>query len=111
MFECSVIPYSTAFIKAHPEAAVFLDCGLGKTVITLTALIDLLFDSFEIHKALVIAPLRVAVNSWPEEIGKWDHLCGLQYTVVTGTAGERRTALSKPADLYLINRENVQWLI
>jgi SNF2 family DNA or RNA helicase len=84
---------------------------MGKTVITLTALNDLLFDSFEAHRVLVIAPLRVASLSWPDEFGKWTHLSTLTYSVAVGTETERRAALMKPADIYIINRENVQWLI
>lgn len=84
---------------------------MGKTVITLTALNDLLFDSFEAHRVLVIAPLRVASLSWPDEFGKWTHLSTLTYSVAVGTEAERRAALMKPADIYIINRENVQWLI
>ena len=103
--------YAAEYIKAHPAAAVFLACGLGKTSITLTAVNDLMFDSFEIHRALVVAPIRVASFSWPAEIEKWDHLAGLKYSVAVGTAAERLAALKKPADIYLINRENVQWLI
>jgi len=80
-------------------------------VITLTALSDLLFDSFEAHRVLVIAPLRVARDTWPDELGKWDHLTDLQYSVAVGTETERRAALSRRADIYLINRENVAWLI
>ena len=70
-----------------------------------------MFDSFEIHRALVVAPIRVASYSWPAEIEKWDHLEGLKYSVAVGTAAERLAALKKPTDIYLINRENVQWLI
>ena len=92
-------------------SAIFLDCGLGKTSITLTAVNDLMFDSFEIHRVLVVAPIRVASYSWPAEIEKWDHLEGLRYSVAVGTAAERLAALRKQADIYLINRENVQWLI
>ena len=103
--------YAAEYIKAHPAAAVFLACGLGKTSITLTAVNDLMFDSFEIHRALVVAPIRVASFSWPAEIEKWDHLAGLKYSVAVGTAAERLAALKKQADIYLINRENVQWLI
>lgn len=66
--------YATDYIETHPIAAVLLDMGLGKTAITLTALLDLLFDSFEAHRVLVIAPLRVARDTWPAEIEKWDHL-------------------------------------
>ena len=72
---------------------------------------DLLFDSFEAHRVLVIAPLRVASMSWPDEFGKWEHLSELKYSVAVGTETERRAALMKPADIYIINRENVQWLI
>lgn len=103
--------YAISYIETHPVAAVLLDMGLGKTSITLTALGDLLFDSFEIHRVLVVAPIRVASFSWPAEIEKWDHLEGLKYSVAVGTAVERVAALKKPADIYLINRENVQWLI
>ncbi|MBE7727929.1 MAG: DEAD/DEAH box helicase [Enterocloster citroniae] len=103
--------YAISYIEAHPVAAVLLDMGLGKTSITLTALGDLLFDSFEIHRVLVVAPIRVASFSWPAEIEKWDHLEGLKYSVAVGTAAERLVALRKQADIYLINRENVQWLI
>jgi len=103
--------YATEYIETHPVAAVFLACGLGKTSITLTAVNDLMFDSFEIRRALVVAPIRVASFSWPAEIEKWDHLAGLKYSVAVGTAAERLAALKKQADIYLINRENVQWLI
>jgi len=80
-------------------------------VLTLTALIDLLFDSFEAHRILVIAPLRVARDTWPAEADKWDHLQNLICSVAVGTEAERRAALEQPADIYIINRENVQWLI
>ena len=103
--------YSVDFIETHPVSAILLACGLGKTIITLTALNDLLFDSFEAHRVLVIAPLRVASMSWPDEFGKWEHLSELKYSVAVGTETERRAALMKPADIYIINRENVQWLI
>ena len=103
--------YAAEFIIAHPVAALLLDMGLGKTSITLTAINDLLFDSFEIHKVLVVAPLRVARDTWSAEIEKWEHLKNLRYSVVTGTAQERISALCIPADIYIINRENVQWLV
>ena len=103
--------YAKEFIENHHEAAVLLDMGLGKTVIALTAINDLLFDSFEISRALVIAPLRVAKNTWPQEIAKWEHLKNLSYSVVVGTEQERRAALRKKANVYIINRENVDWLI
>lgn len=103
--------YAAEFIIAHPISALLLDMGLGKTSITLTAINDLLFDSFEIHKVLVVAPLRVARDTWSAEIEKWEHLKNLRYSVVTGTAQERISALCIPADIYIINRENVQWLV
>ena len=103
--------YATEYIETHPVAAVLLDMGLGKTSITLTALNDLLFDSFKVRRILVIAPLRVARNTWGAEIEKWDHLRGLRYSVAIGTETERMAALKREADIYIINRENVQWLI
>ena len=103
--------YAIRYIETHPVAAVLLDMGLGKTSITLTALNDLLFDSFEVHKVIVIGPLRVARNTWGAEIEKWDHLAGLEYSVAVGTEKERLSALRRQADIYIINRENVQWLI
>ena len=103
--------YAIDFIESHPTAAVLLDMGLGKTVITLTALNNLLFDCFEISRVLVIAPLRVARNTWPQEIGKWEHLKHLRYSVVVGTKKERLHALRQRASLYIINRENVPWLV
>ena len=103
--------YAVKYIEEHPVAAVFLDCGLGKTSIALTAVCDMLFDSFEIGKVLVIAPLRVARDTWPEEIEKWDHLHGLIASVAVGSEPERKKALMRKADIYIINRENVQWLI
>jgi len=103
--------YAIDYIKSHEAAAVLLDMGLGKTVITLTALNDLLFDSFDIHKVLVVAPLRVAKTTWSAEIEKWEHLKNIKYSVVVGTEAERLKALKVQADIYMINRENVQWLI
>ena len=103
--------YAAEFITTHPIAALLLDMGLGKTSITLTAINDLLFDSFEIHKVLVVAPLRVARDTWSAEIKKWEHLKYLRYSVVVGTVQERLKALHTPADIYIINRENIQWLV
>ena len=103
--------YAAEFIITHPISALLLDMGLGKTSITLTAINDLLFDSFEVHKVLVVAPLRVARDTWSAEIEKWEHLKNLRYSVVIGTAQERISALSTPADIYIINRENIQWLV
>ena len=84
---------------------------VSKTVITLTALNNLLFDGFEISRALVIAPLRVAKYTWPQEKDKWEHLKNLQISVAVGTEKERLAALNKKADIYIINRENVAWLV
>ncbi len=103
--------YAAEFIIDHPVAALLLDMGLGKTSITLTAINDLLFDSFEIHKVLVVAPLRVARDTWSAEIEKWEHFKNLRYSVVVGMAQERISALLTPADIYIINRENIQWLV
>ena len=103
--------YSVDFIINHPAAALLLDCGCGKTVITLTAVNDLMFDRFEIQKVLIIAPLRVARFSWGAEIRKWEHLRNLRYSIVVGTEKERRDALQQKADIYIINRENLPWLI
>ena len=103
--------YVKEFILSHKEAAIFLDCGLGKTVVTLTALEELLHDFFEIGKVLVIAPLRVARDTWSSEIAKWEHTKNIRASVVMGTAKERTAALLKHAEVYIINRENVKWLI
>ena len=103
--------YATNFLLMHPASAIFLDCGLGKSVITLTALFDLCLDSFLIRKVLVIAPLRVARDTWPSELRKWDHLRGLSWSLAVGSEIERKAALHQRAFVYIINRENVQWLI
>lgn len=103
--------YAIDYIETHPIAAVLLDMGLGKTVISLTAIADLLFDSFEAHRILVVAPLRVARDTWPAEIAKWEHLQHLTYAVCVGTPKERRMALMSGANITIINRENLGWLI
>ena len=103
--------YATNFILEHPIAAVLLEMGLGKSVITLTAIYELMLNQFEVNKVLVIAPLRVARDTWPSEIEKWEHLKGLTYSVAIGTETERLHALRTPAHVYLINRENIDWLI
>lgn len=103
--------YATRFILKHPAAAILLEMGLGKSVITLTAIFDLALDSFLVRKVLVIAPLRVARDTWPSEIQKWDHLKGLTYSVAIGTEVQRKAALMQRAQVYLINRENVDWLV
>lgn len=101
---------ATAMIVNHPYCALLLDMGLGKTVSTLTA-IDLLLDRIEISRVLIVAPKRVAEHTWPAEIRKWDHLQHLRCSVAVGTAAERREALARDADIYVINRENVPWLV
>lgn len=103
--------YAIGFIKKNPIAAILLDMGMGKTSIVLSALNELMYDSFEVTKVLIIAPLRVARNTWSDEIKKWDHLNGIRYSVAVGTAAERLAALKADADIYIINRENVPWLI
>ncbi len=103
--------YATNFILNNPIVAILLEMGLGKSVITLTAINDLLFDSFEIVKVLVIAPLRVARDTWTSELAKWEHLKNIRASVVIGTEKQRREALMVGADMYLINRENVKWLV
>lgn len=102
--------YAIDYIKSHPITALLLDMGLGKTVTTLTAIRDLMYDTFEVKRVLVVAPLRVARDTWPEEIRKWDHLKDLTCSVVVGSAAERRRALQKQADIYIVNRENLAWL-
>ena len=102
--------YAVEYIKSHPVTALFLDMGLGKTVTTLTAIRDLMYDTFEVRRVLVVAPLRVARDTWPEEIRKWDHLKDLTCSVVVGNVAERRRALQRDADIYIVNRENLVWL-
>ena len=92
--------YAIQYIETHPIAAVLLDMGLGKTIISLTAIFDLLFDSFEIHRVLVVAPLRVARDTWPSEIEKWSHLSGLTYAVAVGTVKERKAAMNQASRLW-----------
>ncbi len=103
--------YAIKFILENPIAAIFLDMGMGKTSIVLTAIMQLIYERFEVAKVLIIAPLRVAKNTWPEEIRKWEHLKGLKFSVAVGSAAERLSALKADADVYIINRENVPWLI
>ena len=102
---------ATQFIIDHDEAAIFLGMGLGKSVITLTAIWQLMLDYFTIHRVLVIAPLRVARDTWPAEIAKWDHLDGLTVAVAVGTKQDRLNALTASAMVTIINRENIPWLI
>lgn len=103
--------YCIEYIRTHPVAALFLDMGLGKTVITLTALRSLIYDEPAVSKVLVIAPLRVARCTWPDEVRKWDHLRDLSISVIVGDARTREKALRTKALIYVVNRENVKWLI
>lgn len=103
--------YAIDFVVNHDISALLLDCGLGKSIITLTAIDELMLDYFEVSKVLVIAPLRVATATWPSEIDKWSHLKHLTYSVVIGSEKERQQALKQKAHIYIINRENVDWLI
>lgn len=101
---------SGEFLKTHKRAGLFLDMGLGKTVVTLTRVMELI-DDFAVNKVLVIAPKRVAEDTWSRESAKWDHLQGLRISKVMGTAKQRIAALKTEADIYVINRENVVWLV
>ena len=103
--------YATNKILELPKVGLFLDMGLGKTVITLTAIYLLMFDYFDIQKVLVIAPKRVAEDTWSRETEKWDHLKHLRISKVLGTQKQRMDALKTDADIYVINRENVKWLV
>lgn len=103
--------FATDFILEHPVSCLMLDMGLGKTIITLTALWQLTLDSFDVSRILVIAPKRVAADTWPKELTKWEHLKGLDASLVMGTQAEREAALQRQTFLYIINRENVSWLV
>lgn len=98
------------FIYNTPKCAIWAGLGLGKTITTLTAITDLL-DSFSVSKVLIIAPLRVANSVWHTEAKRWTHTKDLTFSIVTGSEKERISALFKSADIYVINRENVQWLV
>lgn len=99
------------FIIGHPYAAVILDMGMGKTATTLSTVNELMFDRFEVTKVLVIAPLRVANTVWSDEIEQWAELRHLRYSKIVGTSKQRKVALQKDADIYIVNRENLPWLV
>lgn len=106
-------PYQAADIERivnEPYVGLFLDMGLGKTVITLTAIQRLIYDDLAVSRVLIIAPKKVAEATWQAEAAKWDHLAGLRIETVLGTASAREAALERAADVYVINRENVVWL-
>lgn len=102
---------ATDFITCHDQAAIFLGMGLGKSVIALTAIWQLILDYFLVTRVLIIAPLRVARDTWPAEAVKWNHLEGLSLAVAVGSKQERLQALSKSAMVTVINRENIPWLV
>ena len=99
------------FIIKTPYAAVILDMGMGKTATTLSAINELMFDRYEVSKVLVIAPLRVANTVWSDEIEQWQELSHLRYSKIVGTHKQRQEALQKDADIYIVNRENIPWLV
>lgn len=99
------------FLLDKPAAGLLLDMGLGKTAITLTTVARWMYDRFEINKVLVVAPLRVAEDTWTKESAKWDHLQGLRVVRVLGTEAQRKRALREGGDIYCINRENIPWLV
>lgn len=103
--------YAEQFIIEHPAAGVFLDMGMGKTVITLTVTEKLLHDYFDARKVLIIAPLKPAKETWPTELRKWDHLSDISWATVIGSEKERLAGLAADAEVYIINRENVPWLV
>ncbi|TYR17946.1 DEAD/DEAH box helicase [Corynebacterium urealyticum] len=103
--------FATRFIETHPQAAIFLGMGMGKTVLTLTAIRNLILDHFTVHKALIIAPLRVARDTWPTEAAKWPHLNDLTTSTILGTPTQRTAGLNADADVYITNRENIPWLV
>ena len=102
---------ATQLVIDKPKIGLFLDMGLGKTVITMTAIQELMYDRFEISRVLVIAPKRVAEDTWTREHAKWDHLKDLRISKVLGNEQQRIRALRAEADIYVIGRDNVIWLI
>lgn len=103
--------FSINKILDQPEAGLFLDMGMGKTVSTLTAITELMHDYFDVQKVLIIAPLRVANFTWPDEIAKWQHTRYLTHSKILGTVKQRTDAIKADADIYIINRENIVWLV
>lgn len=103
--------FAENFILNNAAAGLLLDMGMGKTAISLTAADKLLFDYFAVRKVLVIAPLKPARETWPPEAKKWDHLRHLRFSLILGSKKERIAACSKDADIYIVNREQVVWLV
>lgn len=107
-------PYQRAAIEAildKPGVALWMEMGLGKTVVTLTAIDQLIYDRLEVNRVLVVAPKKVAEATWQDEATKWEHLQHLRISTMLGTEKQRKEALAAPADVYIINRENVAWLV
>lgn len=107
-------PYQQAGIEAileKPGVALWMEMGLGKTVVTLTAIDQLIYDRLEIRRVLIIAPRKVAEATWQDEAAKWEHLRHLRLSTVLGSEKQRLAALAAPADIYIINRENTAWLV
>lgn len=103
--------YCIQRVISEPVLGLFLDMGLGKTVITLTAVNDLRYNRFQISKVLVIAPKKVAEDTWSREAEKWDHLKLLRIVPVLGSRVKRIRALNSPGDVFVLSRDNVQWLV
>lgn len=103
--------HAVEHLVTHPEAGLFLDMGLGKTVTTLTAIWQLMYDTFEVSKVLIVAPKRVAQTVWHTEAQNWSHLTGLKFSLVLGSERKRVEALQAKAEIYVINREMLAWLI
>src|SRR5438552_3184807 len=103
--------HATEHAIQHTHCGLFLEMGLGKTVSTLTAIDQLMFNLCEVGRVLVIAPLKVAQEVWSAEVDKWEHLKHLKISKVLGTERQRKEALKAKADIYVINRENVVWLV
>jgi SNF2 family DNA or RNA helicase len=106
-YQCRAVEH----ILSKNKSALWLDMGLGKTVTTLTAIDTLMYDTMDVHKVLIICPLRVANTVWHTEAKNWSHLKGLKFSIVTGSVTERLAALHRSVDIYVINRENIPWLV
>lgn len=103
--------YCISRLLSDPALGLLLDMGLGKTVITLTAINELQYNRFQVGRVLIVAPKKVAEATWQKEASKWDHLRHLRFASVLGSAAKRIQALHSPADIWVVNRENVPWLV
>ncbi|MEG2898260.1 MAG: DEAD/DEAH box helicase [Eubacterium sp.] len=103
--------YSKEYVIEHPKSGLFLDMGLGKTIITLSAIEELIYDRFEVDKVVILAPPNVARDTWPDEIEKWDHLKYLRVSMCLGNQKERIEGLQQEADIYIISNCLVDWLV